>query len=105
MPFSFDRAYDENTEQRTLFEYVGLELLEHAFNGFNTVSERGEGGRIRRGSERRSRASMSKRQEEKMSCTGGRALTLCCDGTHCLPVRLCLVSSPRSRRLLPEDSL
>ncbi|CAO1614618.1 unnamed protein product [Parajaminaea phylloscopi] len=36
MPFSFDRAYDEDTEQRTLFEYVGLELLEHAFNGFNT---------------------------------------------------------------------
>lgn len=41
MPFSFDRAYDENTEQRTLFEYVGLELLEHAFNGFNTVSQQG----------------------------------------------------------------
>lgn len=36
MPFSFDRAYDENTEQRELFEYVGLELLEHSFNGFNT---------------------------------------------------------------------
>ncbi|KAK0547296.1 hypothetical protein OC846_003155 [Tilletia horrida] len=36
MPFSFDRSYDENTEQRTLFEYVGLELLDHAFNGFNT---------------------------------------------------------------------
>lgn len=38
MPFSFDRAYDEDTEQKTLFEYVGIELLEHAFNGFNTVS-------------------------------------------------------------------
>lgn len=38
MPFSFDRSYDENTEQRTLFEYVGLDLLQHAFNGFNTVS-------------------------------------------------------------------
>lgn len=38
MPFSFDRSYDENTEQSTLFNYVGLELLEHAFNGFNTVS-------------------------------------------------------------------
>ncbi|CAD6899738.1 unnamed protein product [Tilletia controversa] len=36
MPFSFDRSYDENTEQRTLFEYVGVELLAHAFNGFNT---------------------------------------------------------------------
>lgn len=36
MPFSFDRAYDENTEQRTLFEYVGVDLLEHSFNGFNT---------------------------------------------------------------------
>ncbi|PWZ01286.1 kinesin-3 motor protein [Testicularia cyperi] len=36
MPFSFDRAYDEHTEQSTLFEYVGLELLDHAFNGFNT---------------------------------------------------------------------
>ncbi|PWN54268.1 kinesin-domain-containing protein [Violaceomyces palustris] len=36
MPFSFDRAYDENTEQRTLFEYIGVELLAHAFNGFNT---------------------------------------------------------------------
>ncbi|KAE8271575.1 hypothetical protein A4X09_0g756 [Tilletia walkeri] len=36
MPFSFDRSYDENTEQRTLFEYVGVELLSHAFNGFNT---------------------------------------------------------------------
>ncbi|KAE8260456.1 hypothetical protein A4X13_0g318 [Tilletia indica] len=36
MPFSFDRSYDENTEQRTLFEYVGVELLQHAFNGFNT---------------------------------------------------------------------
>ncbi|KAK0560480.1 hypothetical protein OC844_003733 [Tilletia horrida] len=36
MPFSFDRSYDENTEQRTLFEYVGIELLSHAFNGFNT---------------------------------------------------------------------
>jgi hypothetical protein len=40
MPFSFDRAYDENTEQQELFEYVGLELLEHSFNGFNTVRER-----------------------------------------------------------------
>lgn len=39
MPFSFDRAYDEDTEQRTLFEYVGLDLLEHSFNGFNTVSK------------------------------------------------------------------
>lgn len=37
MPFSFDRAYGENTEQKELFEYVGLELLEHSFNGFNTV--------------------------------------------------------------------
>lgn len=36
MPFSFDRAYDENTEQSTLFDYVGLDLLEHSFNGFNT---------------------------------------------------------------------
>ncbi|KAN0062413.1 hypothetical protein ACQY0O_005297 [Thecaphora frezii] len=36
MPFSFDRAYDENTEQATLFNYIGIELLEHAFNGFNT---------------------------------------------------------------------
>lgn len=36
MPFSFDRAYDENTEQDTLFQYIGVELLEHAFNGFNT---------------------------------------------------------------------
>lgn len=36
MPFSFDRSYDENTEQSELFEYVGLELLEHSFNGFNT---------------------------------------------------------------------
>ncbi|SNX88021.1 probable Kinesin-3 motor protein [Melanopsichium pennsylvanicum] len=36
MPFSFDRAYDENTEQHTLFQYIGLELLQHAFNGFNT---------------------------------------------------------------------
>ncbi|KAJ1021854.1 hypothetical protein NDA16_003617 [Ustilago loliicola] len=36
MPFSFDRAYDENTEQDTLFQFVGIELLEHAFNGFNT---------------------------------------------------------------------
>ena len=36
MPFSFDRAYDENTEQSTLFEYIGLEVLEHSFNGFNT---------------------------------------------------------------------
>ncbi|SPO40546.1 probable Kinesin-3 motor protein [Pseudozyma flocculosa] len=36
MPFSFDRAYDENTEQSTLFNYIGIELLEHAFNGFNT---------------------------------------------------------------------
>ncbi|SPO31377.1 probable Kinesin-3 motor protein [Ustilago trichophora] len=36
MPFSFDRAYDENTEQNTLFQYIGVELLEHAFNGFNT---------------------------------------------------------------------
>ena len=41
MPFSFDRSYDENTEQRTLFEYVGIELLSHAFNGFNTVSSFG----------------------------------------------------------------
>lgn len=38
MPFSFDRAYSETTEQQELFEYVGLELLEHSFNGFNTVS-------------------------------------------------------------------
>lgn len=38
MPFSFDRSYDEDTEQQTLFEYVGVDLLEHAFNGFNTVS-------------------------------------------------------------------
>lgn len=36
MPFSFDRAYSEDTEQQELFEYVGLELLEHSFNGFNT---------------------------------------------------------------------
>ena len=36
MPFSFDRAYDENTEQDTLFQYIGVELLQHAFNGFNT---------------------------------------------------------------------
>ncbi|SJX66555.1 Kinesin-3 motor protein [Sporisorium reilianum f. sp. reilianum] len=36
MPFSFDRAYDENTEQDTLFQYIGVELLDHAFNGFNT---------------------------------------------------------------------
>lgn len=36
MPFSFDRAYDENTEQDTLFQYIGIELLQHAFNGFNT---------------------------------------------------------------------
>ncbi|CAO1639083.1 unnamed protein product [Sympodiomycopsis kandeliae] len=36
MPFSFDRSYDEDTEQSTLFEYVGLDLLEHSFNGFNT---------------------------------------------------------------------
>ncbi len=36
MPFSFDRAYDENTEQSELFEYIGVELLQHAFNGFNT---------------------------------------------------------------------
>ncbi|EST06844.1 Pleckstrin [Kalmanozyma brasiliensis GHG001] len=36
MPFSFDRAYDENTEQDELFQYIGVELLQHAFNGFNT---------------------------------------------------------------------
>jgi len=43
MPFSFDRSYDENTEQKTLFEYVGRDLLQHAFNGFNTVSFKGQG--------------------------------------------------------------
>ncbi|KDN52110.1 kinesin-domain-containing protein [Tilletiaria anomala UBC 951] len=36
MPFSFDRSFDENTEQHEVFDYVGIELLEHAFNGFNT---------------------------------------------------------------------
>ncbi|PWN46193.1 putative kinesin-3 motor protein [Ceraceosorus guamensis] len=36
MPFSFDRAYDENTEQQELFEYVGLDVLKQAFDGFNT---------------------------------------------------------------------
>lgn len=36
MPFSFDRAYDEHTEQDDLFQYIGVELLQHAFNGFNT---------------------------------------------------------------------
>lgn len=38
MPFSFDRAYDENTEQHELFDYVGLDVLKHAWEGFNTVS-------------------------------------------------------------------
>lgn len=38
MPFSFDRSYGPDTEQKELFEYVGLEVLEHSFNGFNTVS-------------------------------------------------------------------
>ncbi|GAC95130.1 hypothetical protein PHSY_002705 [Pseudozyma hubeiensis SY62] len=36
MPFSFDRAYDEHTQQDDLFQYIGVELLQHAFNGFNT---------------------------------------------------------------------
>jgi kinesin family member 1 len=36
MPFSFDKSLGENTEQSELFEYIGEELLEHAFNGFNT---------------------------------------------------------------------
>ncbi|UZJ55379.1 hypothetical protein CBS101457_004699 [Exobasidium rhododendri] len=36
MPFSFDRSYGEDTEQQELFEYVGLEVLEHSFSGFNT---------------------------------------------------------------------
>ena len=35
---SLDRSYGEDTEQQELFEYVGLEVLEHSFNGFNTVS-------------------------------------------------------------------
>ncbi len=36
MPFSFDRSFGENTEQHEVFDYIGVELLEHAFNGFNT---------------------------------------------------------------------
>ena len=36
MPFSFDRSFDENTEQHEVFDYIGVDLLEHAFNGFNT---------------------------------------------------------------------
>jgi kinesin family protein 1 len=36
MPFSFDRSYGEDTEQHELFDYVGEELLQHSFNGFNT---------------------------------------------------------------------
>lgn len=72
MPFSFDRSYDENTEQRELFEYVGLELLEHSFNGFNTVS----GGRMIKG-QRDSKA---------------RNMVLIINCFPPIPVCLCLVS-------------
>lgn len=36
MPFSFDRMFPEDTEQFELFDFVGEDLLQHAFAGFNT---------------------------------------------------------------------
>lgn len=36
VPFSFDRMFGEKTKQHEVFDFMGVELIDHAFAGFNT---------------------------------------------------------------------